>query len=117
MQSLSTALALLIGIAGWYYLFYSQAAERLAAVEAQRLNRARVWLRRAGGAVLLLLAPMFFAGFNSVDPGEDPEAFVAIWVIVLVLLGVNMLLALIDVGLTWMLRRRRLAAASGRSEA
>src|SRR5438477_523722 len=52
MQPLSTALALLIGIAGWYYLFYSRAAEKLAGVESQRLNRLRASLRRAGGLVL-----------------------------------------------------------------
>ena len=110
MHHLSTVLALLIGIAGWYYLFYSRAAEKLAGVESHRLNRLRVWLRRAGGIVLLLLAPVFFAGFNTVDPGDDPDTFVAIWVSVMVLLGVNVLLAMVDVGLTWKLRRQRLAA-------
>ena len=115
MYSLTTILSLLIGIAGWYYLFYSRAAEKLAAVEPHRLNRLRVWLRRAGGLVLLLLAPTFFAGFHSVDPGADPDTFVAIWVGVMMLLGVNVLLALVDVGLTWKLRRQRLAAARGES--
>jgi len=112
MQSLSTLLALLIGIAGWYYLFYSRAAEKLAAVEPHRLNRLRVWLRRAGGLVLLLLAPTFFAGFHSVDPAADPNGFIAVWVVVMVLLGVNVLLALADVGLTCKLRRERIAAAA-----
>lgn len=115
MHSLSTILSLLIGIAGWYYLFYSRAAETLAAVESHRLNRTRVWLRRAGGAVLLVLAPTFFAGFHTVSPHTDPDAFVAVWVAVLVLLGLNVLLALVDVGLTWKLRRQRTAAAGGRS--
>ena len=115
MHHLSTVLALLIGIAGWYYLFYSRAAEKLAGVESYRLNRLRVWLRRAGGAVLLLLAPMFFAGFHSVDPAADPDTFMSIWVIVMLLLGVNVLLAMADVGLTWKLRRQRLAAARGES--
>lgn len=110
MQHLSTVLALLIGIAGWYYLFYSRAAEKLAGVESHRLNRLRVWLRRAGGLVLVLLAPMFFAGFNTVDARDDPEAFVGVWACVMGLLGVNVLLALVDVGLTWKLRRQRLAA-------
>jgi drug/metabolite transporter (DMT)-like permease len=110
MQHLSTVLSLMIGIAGWYYLFYSRAAEKLAAVESHRLNRLRVWLRRAGGVVLLLLAPVFFAGFHTVDPRDDPQAFVGIWVCVMALLGVNVLLALVDVGLTWKLRRQRLAA-------
>ena len=120
MSSLTTILSLLIGIAGWYYLFYSRAAEKLAAVEPHRLNRLRVWLRRAGGLVLLLLAPLFFAGFNSVDPAAEPDAFVAIWVSVVVLLFVNVLLATVDVGLTIKLRRARRAAAAsapGRSEA
>ena len=116
MQHLSTILALMIGIAGWYYLFYSKAAEKLAAVEPHRLNRLRVWLRRAGGVVLLLLAPTFFAGFHSVDPAADPDRFVSIWVAVMVLLGVNVLLALVDVGLTWKLRRQRLAAAAARGQ-
>ena len=111
MQSLSTILALLIGIAGWYYLFYSRAAERLSGMESQRLNRLRAGLRRLGGLVLLLLAPMFFAGFHSVDADTDPNAFVAIWVIVMLLLGVNVLLAMVDVGLTWKIRRQRLAAS------
>ena len=115
MHHLSTILALLIGIAGWYYLFYSRAAEKLAGVESHRLNRLRVWLRRAGGVVMLLLAPMFFAGFNTVDPAANPDAFVGIWVIVMLLLGVNVVLAMFDVGLTWKLRRRRLAAMRGES--
>ena len=110
MQHLSTVLALLIGIAGWYYLFYSRAAEKLAAVESQRLNRLRVWLRRAGGLVLLLLAPLFFAGFHTVDPRDDPQAFMGIWTGVALLLCLNVILALVDVGLTWKLRRQRLAA-------
>jgi len=109
MQSLSTILALLIGIAGWYYLFYSRSAERLAAVESQRLNRLRAGLRRAGGFVLLLLAPLFFAGFHTVNADTEPNAFVAVWVGVILLLGVNVLLAMVDVALTWKIQRRRLA--------
>jgi len=111
MQSLSTILALMIGVAGWYYLFYSTAARNLAGVEPNRLNRLRAGLRRVGGLVLLLLAPLFFAGFHTVDADSDPRAFVAIWVIVMLLLGVNVLLAMVDVGLTWKLRRQRLAAS------
>src|SRR5436853_9719 len=65
MSTLATTLALLIAAAGWHYLFYSRAAERLAGVEQQRLNRLRVVLRRAGGAVLLVLGPTFFAGFRA----------------------------------------------------
>lgn len=110
MQHLSTILALLIGIAGWYYLFYSRAAENLAHVESQRLNRLRAWLRRAGGLVLVLLAPLFFAGFHTVNADEDPQAFMVVWACVVLLLGVNVILAMVDIGLTWKLRRQRLAA-------
>lgn len=105
MSSLSTILALLIAIAGWYYLFYSRAADRLAGMESRRLNKLRVWLRRAGGFVMLLLAPLFFAGFHTVDSDTDPDTFVAIWVTVTALLALTVLLALVDVGLTWKLRR------------
>ena len=111
MQSLSTILALLIGIAGWYYLFYSRSAQKLGGVESQRLNKLRVGLRRVGGLVLLLLAPMFFAGFHTVDADNNPNAFVAIWVVVMVLLGINVLLAMVDVGLTWKIHRARLSAS------
>jgi hypothetical protein len=111
MQSLSTILALLIGIAGWYYLFYSRAAHKLEGVESKRLNRMRVGLRRVGGLVLLLLAPMFFAGFHTVDADVSPNAFVVIWLAVMLLLGVNVLLAMVDVVLTWKISRARLAAS------
>src|SRR3712207_7320516 len=47
---------------------------------------------------------------------SDPDAFVAIWVCVVALLGVNIVLAMADVGLTWKLRRQRLAAMRARSE-
>jgi hypothetical protein len=117
MSSLTTILSLLIGIAGWYYLFYSRAAETLAVVEPHRLNRLRVWLRRAGGLVLLVLAPLFYAGFHTVNADTEPDAFVTVWVSVLLLLLLNVLLAIVDVGLTVKLRRARRAAAAGRSEA
>jgi hypothetical protein len=68
-----------------------------------------------GGLVLLLLAPMFFAGFHSVDADTNPDTFVAIWVVVMLLLGVNVLLAMVDVGLTWKIRRARLAALRANS--
>ena len=113
MFVLPSILSLLIGIAGWYYLFYSRAAHRLAGVENDRLNRVRVRLRRVGGLVLLLLAPMFFAGFHTVDAVEEPRAFVTVWLTVFGLLGMTMVLAMVDVGLTMKLRRDRRAAGSG----
>src|ERR671939_54013 len=101
MFALATALSLLIAVAGWHYLFYSRAADRLAGVEEERLNRRRVRLRRVGGVVLLVLGPTFFAGFRTLQPETsfDPMTFVALWLSVLGLMGVMVILALVDVRL------------------
>jgi hypothetical protein len=115
MSALATTLALLIAAAGWHYLFYSRAAERLSGVEAQRLNRLRVALRRAGGAVLLVLGPTFFAGFRTLLPESDfdPGTFVTLWLAVLGLMGLMVILALVDVRLTWKLRQEQLLRPAG----
>ena len=96
---------LLVAVAGWFYLFYSRAAQKLEGLEENRLNRRRVGLRRAGGAVMLLLAIGFFAGLNSIEPRGNPRAFVLIWGGVMVLLAAMVGLALIDVRLTARLRQ------------
>lgn len=108
VSSLATVFALLTGIAGWFYLFYSKAAVHLGDIEQERFNRRRIRLRRGGGAAMLLLAVLFYAGFNSVDPSRTPEAFVAVWLGVCGLLLAIIILALLDVRLTWRLRQRRL---------
>ena len=117
MFVLATTLALMIAVAGWYYLFYSRAADRLAGVEEDRLNRLRVRLRRAGGVVLLVLGPTFFAGFRTLDPlaDFDATAFLGLWLSVMGLMGVMVILALVDVRLTLKLRQqqRSTAAAGG----
>ena len=115
MFALATTLALLIAVAGWHYLFYSRAAERLAGVEEDRLNRLRVRLRRVGGVVLLALGPTFFAGFRTLDPTADFDAgtFLGLWLSVMGLMGVMVVLALVDVRLTLKLRRHQHAAAAG----
>jgi hypothetical protein len=102
LQATSALFALLTGVAGWHYLFFSKAAAHLAGIEAQRLNLRRVRLRRVGGAAMVLLAILFYAGFNT---HENPQAFVAIWTGVLFMLALIMVLALIDVRLTWRMRR------------
>ena len=71
MRHLAGIFALLTGAAGWFYLFYSRAAHRLAGIEDQRLNARRVALRRVGGVAMLLLGGFFFAGFYAF---EDPHA-------------------------------------------
>jgi hypothetical protein len=117
MLALATSLSLLIAAAGWHYLFYSSAAARLSGVEGERLNRRRVYLRRAGGVVLLLLGPTFFAGFRTLDPQTEfnPDAFVGLWLSVLLLMGVMVILALVDVRLTLQLRKHQHATARGES--
>src|SRR5689334_587902 len=119
MFVLATTLALLIATAGWHYLFYSRAAERLSGIEEQRLNRLRVSLRRAGGLVLLVLGPTFFAGFRTLLPETDfnPSTFVTLWLAVLGLMGLMVILALVDVRLTLKLRRRQLARSAAGGDA
>lgn len=106
MSSLPTILSLLIGAAGWYYLFYSRAAHQLRGMEHAAHNQRRIRLRRVGGFLMLLLAVAFFAGFETVNPRENPDAFVLVWVAVMVLLALIVVLALIDLRLTWHMRNK-----------
>jgi drug/metabolite transporter (DMT)-like permease len=99
--------SLLVGVAGWYYLFYSRAAEKLGGIERAEVNRTRLRLRRIGGFVMLLLAIATYAGFYTFDPKHAPAAFVATWIAVFILLFLVVLLALLDVRLTAQLRRKR----------
>ena len=96
-------LSILTAAAGWYYMFYSRAADRLEGIESERLNRRRIRLRRAGGGVLMLLGILFFAGSQEISA----VAFLAIWSCVMLLLVVIVILALIDLRLTWQLQRSR----------
>jgi hypothetical protein len=107
MTALSSTFSLLVAAAGWYYMFYSRAATNLGEVEDQALNLRRQRLRRIGGFVMLLLAIAFYAGFNTVDVETSAAWFVAVWLSVFVLLMMIVLLAMIDLRLTWRLRRPR----------
>lgn len=106
-HALAAAVALLTGIAGWHYLFFSKAAARLAEVEDRALHRMRLWLRRAGGVTMLALALMLYAGAYVVDDKTQKQAFLVVWLGVVALLGLLILLALIDLRLTWKIRHRR----------
>ena len=107
MRSVAAILALLIGVAGWYYLFYSKAAVRLEAIEGIAINQRRQRLRRINGLVMLLLAGSFYAGIFTVNPDQTPQAFVAVWLSVLLLLLVIVVLAVADLRLTTKLRGKQ----------
>lgn len=108
MPYLAGIFALLTGAAGWYYMFYSRAAQRLSGVEDERLNARRVRLRRVGGVAMVLLGAFFFAGMHALDkPGQSPAVFAGVWLAVFVLLIVIVVLAMIDVRLTHRLRTRQ----------
>ena len=115
MAALTSIFSLLVGAAGWYYMFYSRAALKLSGVEGEQRSRLRQRFRQANGFVMLLLAVALYAGFNSVDPATGPHAFVSVWFSVFVLLLIIVLLALVDVRLTWRLRHARRRAADAPS--
>jgi hypothetical protein len=48
-----------------------------------------------------------FAGFHTVDAATSAQAFLLVWMSVFVLLLIVVLLAMIDLRLTWRLRQRR----------
>jgi hypothetical protein len=108
MHALSAIFSLLIAAAGWHYMFYSTAAQKLGGIEEQKLNAARVRLRRIGGFCMLLLAGCFFAGFWAFDlerPDGRGDAFLIVWASVGILLLLVVTLGLIDLRLTVRLRR------------
>jgi hypothetical protein len=104
---LAAALALLTGIAGWHYLFFSKAAANLESVEERSLHRFRLWLRRAGGGAMVALAILLYAGAYAVDPKSSKGTFLAVWLAVAALLALLVVFAMIDLRLTWKIRLRR----------
>jgi hypothetical protein len=99
--------ALACGVAGWFYLFYSKAAVKLAALESATQNALRVRLRRICGALLFLLGIGFFAGFNTVDDRRNPAAYLAVWMGSMLLLLLILGLVAADIHLTRAIHRRR----------
>ncbi|HEY1687167.1 MAG TPA: hypothetical protein VGG19_20570 [Tepidisphaeraceae bacterium] len=107
MQWLAGILALLIGIAGWFYLFYSRAAHRLTGMENTQVNTLRIIFRRIAGVALLLLAGFFYVGFTTLDKPLSPRSFIFIWAMVLGLLLLVLMLGLIDLRYTLRFYRER----------
>ena len=97
--------SLVVAAVGWYYMFYSTAATRLGEVEPHPLNVLRVRLRRVGGFFMLLLAVCFFALFFTVDLSRQTFAAFFMFLATFLVLGTIVVLALVDLRLTWKLRR------------
>jgi hypothetical protein len=106
MQVVAAMLALLVAATGWHYLFYSKAAHRLSAVENLADNARRVRLRRINGVVMILLGVAFCAGFYAVEWEPPKLAFACIWAAVLLLLLAVVVLAFLDVRLTFKLKSK-----------
>jgi hypothetical protein len=104
MSTIGGILALLIGVAGWFYLFYSQATDRLASIEPPAANQRRRRLRRMNGAAMLVLAVLLYSGFY-IDEYQEP-LFLLVWLGVCVVLVIIVALGIADVWLTAKLRRR-----------
>jgi peptidoglycan/LPS O-acetylase OafA/YrhL len=105
MRTLTPIFALLIAAVGWYYLFYSRAAERLEGIEENRANRLRGMLRRVNAIIMLLIAVGIAVATYRFDTDEMRQQFALTWVTVMMLLFVAVVLALVDVRLTYKLRR------------
>jgi hypothetical protein len=105
LRPLLAILALLIAALGWYYLFYSRAAERLIAIEDQRSNRLRGILRRINAIVMLLIALGIAFGTYRFDRSGMEMQFVLTWSAVMLLLIVFVALAMVDLRLTIKLRQ------------
>lgn len=104
-KALSAIFAVLVATAGWFYMFYSRAAQKLGGIESAATNLQRVRLRRVNGFAMFLLAVGIFAGVWSVDHKTSPGSFLLIWFGVIVVLCVIVVLALLDLRLTAKLRR------------
>jgi hypothetical protein len=105
MEMLPAIFCLLTGAAGWFYLFYSRGAHRLAGIENQRINLARIRLRRFGAGVMILLAIAFAVGYYGTNVREPTARFAIAWGCVLMLLPVMLGIGLADLRLTRKLRR------------
>jgi UDP-N-acetylmuramyl pentapeptide phosphotransferase/UDP-N-acetylglucosamine-1-phosphate transferase len=105
-QFLPPIFALIVAAAGWFYMFYSRAAHELTGLEHDARNLRRIRLRRVGGFMMFLLAVTFFVGFQPYVWQSDVAAL-AVWMLVMFLLLAIVVLGLIDLRLTWQLRKPR----------
>ncbi|HEV8606657.1 MAG TPA: hypothetical protein VGQ99_14880 [Tepidisphaeraceae bacterium] len=104
LRAFCAIFSLFIAAAGWYYMFYSRAASRLSGIEDPSANKVRVWLRRANGLMMFLLAICFFSGFFAVDLDHPTKMTAIVWLAVCGLVLALLALGLVDLRLTWRLR-------------
>src|SRR3954469_15610565 len=104
LRAFCAIFSLFVAAAGWYYIFYSRAANRLCGIEDANINAMRVWLRRFNGLLMFLLAICFFAGFFAVDLDRPTKMTAIVWLAVCGLVLALLALGLVDLRLTWRLR-------------
>jgi hypothetical protein len=98
--------AILCGVAGWFYLFYSKAASRLAGMETPSHLAMRIRLRRICGGALILLGTSVYAGSNAINDQTSPGLYLGTWMGVMLLLLIVVSLAAADLYLTRLLHRK-----------
>ena len=106
MLWLPAIFSLLVGAAGWFYMFYSQAASNLAPLEEQPINTMRIRLRRLGGLAMILLAVSFYLGFAAMEHDHSSTAAFCM-LLVFILLGIIIVLGFVDLRLTNRIRRSK----------
>lgn len=98
--------SLLVAAAGWFYLFYSNAAAKLVGVEGARTNALRVRLRRVGGTAMILLGAAFYVACDAILREQVRlRLFLGMMLAVLALMAVTLVLGIIDLRLTRQLRK------------
>jgi hypothetical protein len=103
MTAVANILSLLIAATGWHYLFYSRAAKLLEEVESRELHVRRILCRRINGGLLIVLGILTFLGSRT----ARPVIFVAVWIAAMAILAAIVILALVDLRLTWKLAQAR----------
>ena len=112
MLILAGIFSLLVAAAGWYYMFYSRAAQKLATIEGTKANRRRVTLRRINGATMCALAVVMYVGVAALTrqdehgPRPDIKLFAGMMFALVLLIIALLVLGLMDLRLTRDLRRR-----------
>jgi UDP-N-acetylmuramyl pentapeptide phosphotransferase/UDP-N-acetylglucosamine-1-phosphate transferase len=103
MEYLPGIFSLVVAAAGWFYMFYSTAASRLASAEPSPANVLRVRMRRIGGLAMILLAIAFYVMFAALAR-EDPVLAGTCLLVVCLLMSAIIVLGLVDLRLTHRIR-------------